>query len=287
MDLHKKADIFLIITVGLLSVTGASICETNKDANAFIGGNNIDVTNNFLHLLREKKGFLIAGDQNNHEDGCRKEMQRFLHQKGHFENGTMWRLDCWDPVECDFVAGEWKDVYTIRAAPKNNLLSFFRMRPKAVLLPIDGHNRVSYTFLPYVQRTSSIFVTSMLSGCSVFVATADNEYCNIIVMHANRFKGHNEPKDDDDNHKQAMFVLEKVNLLTEQCNYQIQRRWSSDHKRSNIERHDYNYPVVYYRLNAGYNFIYSYNLGGQHSRWQFCVKELHPSPQPEICSQIN
>ncbi|XP_060605500.1 uncharacterized protein LOC132758000 isoform X3 [Ruditapes philippinarum] len=281
MDLHKKADIFLIITVGLLSVTGASICETNKDANAYIEGNNIDVTNKLLGLLRETEYFFFAGDNISHEDGCRKEMDKYLHQKGHFENGTTWNLDCWETVECDIEEVEWKGTYTLRAVQKHSLLSFYRKLPKAILLPIDGHNRISYTFLPYVPRTNSIFVTSMLSGCSVFVATAGNENCNIIVMHANRFCSRYEPDDDDDNHKQAMFVLERVNPLNEQCNYQIQRRWSSDLKSSNIERH---YQVVNYSSNFG-NFIYGYNLGCQHN-WQFCVKELRPRSEPPICHTI-
>lgn len=282
MDLHDKTDIFLIITVGLLSVTGASICETNRDANAYVEGNNIDVTNNFLRLLREEKNFVFSGDNINNEYGCRKEMHEYLHQKGHFENGTTWTLDCWDPVECDMDEGIWKGIYEIRAYQKN---SFYKKLPKAILLPIDGHNRISYTFLPYVPRTNSIFVTSMLSGCSVFVATAGNDYCNIIVMHANRFCSRYEPDDDDDNHKQAMFVLERVNPLNEQCNYQIQRRWSSEHKRDNIERHAYHYPVVYYTLHDFFNFIYGYRIGCQHN-WQFCVKELHPESEPPICHTI-
>ncbi|XP_060574345.1 uncharacterized protein LOC132732024 [Ruditapes philippinarum] len=289
MVVQYKSGYLLFLLSGIISVARGSICETNRDSRTLIQGVDSNVVNKFLQLLHQTNTFNFQGDNINHANGCRREMQRFVHKKGHFDKATdkTWILDCWEPVECVLVDGELHGMYTIEVVPSTRLNTLFGTNAKAVLLPLDERNSISYTFLPFVQQRSSLFVTALLSGCSVFVATAGNENCNIIVMHANRFCSRNEPKDDDDNHKQAMFVLEQVNLLNEQCNYQIQRRWSSDHKRNNIKRHDYHYPVVYYRVNAGYNFIYGYNLGGLHSRWHFCVKELHPSPQPERCNQIS
>lgn len=283
-----KRDFLLLCLSGIFSVARTSVCEDNRNARSLIGGDNSNAVNNFIQFLRSTNTFLFFGDNDSHDRSCRRTMQPFIHRKDHLENETMWILDCWEPVECLLVPGQIQGT-SIHAVPRtwtstlNNLLS---IRVNAVLLPIDQHNTITYTFLPQVPSRSALFVTSMLSGCSVFVATAGNINCNIIVMHSNRRCRHNEPEDDDDNHKQAMFVLENVHSVDQRCRYQINRRWAVDFKSENIDRHNYQYPTVYYRMSVGYNFFYGYNLGGNNRRWQFCKKELDRAPLREICHEI-
>ncbi|KAH3851015.1 hypothetical protein DPMN_093492 [Dreissena polymorpha] len=131
-----------------------------------------------------------------------------------------------------------------------------------------------------------MFVTALLTGCSVFVATPDNWNCNIIVMHANWFCDRPGSEGNDANHVQATYVLQQVQSTNQRCKYQIQRRWAAETKRPDIETHNYHYSdnITYYRM---YNvfFVYGYNLGGWR-KWQFCLKELANSPQQEKCNEI-
>ncbi|XP_053400070.1 uncharacterized protein LOC123559158 isoform X2 [Mercenaria mercenaria] len=276
----------ILIFAGLFIVTNGSVCEDNRGSGRFIRGDNSKTINYFLRILRRKKTFDFMGDNKNHE-GCRRMIGKYVHRKGFYVNDTtMVILDCWEPTECTLIEerGERRD--TLRLVPKSVMNFVFWTRVNTVLLPIDERNTISYTLLPYVSQRSILFVTSLVSGCSVFVATSDNIDCSIIVMHANHFCRNFE--DDDDNHEQAMSVIAQVQITNQQCKYRIQRRWASDHKRPNIEKHNYYYSdsIVYYRIMAGINFVYGYILGGHGRKWQFCVKELQDSPRQEICKEI-
>ncbi|XP_053400067.1 uncharacterized protein LOC123559157 [Mercenaria mercenaria] len=279
----------LIVFYALLTVTSASVCADNRGSSRLISGDNSNAVNNFLQILRRINTFDFLGDNVNHQ-GCRRHIGQYVHRKGIYMDDMTWVLDCWEPTECTLVEERGQHRNTLRLIQRSSfpLQSLLRTQVNTVLLPIDERNTISYTFLPYVSQRGILFVTALLTGCSVFIATPDNINCNIIVMHANRFCRSNEPEDDDDNHKQATFVIQQVQSTNQQCRYQIQRRWSSDHKRANIERHNYHYNdnIVYYRIMAGLNFVYGYNLGGQGRRWQFCVKELQDSPRQEICHEI-
>ncbi|XP_053400072.1 uncharacterized protein LOC123557727 [Mercenaria mercenaria] len=277
----------IIAFTGLLPVTSASICNDNRGSSRLISGDNSNAVNNFLQILRRTNTFDFIGDYISHQ-GCRRHIGQYVHRI--YMDDRTWVLDCWEPTECTLVEERYRDRNTLRLIQKSiwPLQSLVRTQVNTVLLPIDERNTISYTFLPYASQRSVMFVTSLLSGCSVFVATPDNRNCNIIVMHANYFCKTNEREEDDNNHNQATLVIEQVQHTNPHCRYQIQRRWSSDHKRSNIERHNYHYKdnIVYYRIEAIYNFVYGYNLGGHERNWRFCIKELNTSPRQEICNDI-
>ncbi|KAH3885813.1 uncharacterized protein LOC127841086 [Dreissena polymorpha] len=290
MAANNKPGLSLVINLGLLAAVGASVCADNRASSGLIDGDDGNAVNDFLKVLRRTKIFILQGDNVNH-NGCRKSIGQFVFRERLKENNQTWTLDCWEPTVCTLVKETDQYPNTLRLVPivkksSNPFNSWVRTQVNTVLLPIDERNTISYTFIPYVSQRSAMFVTALLTGCSVFVATSDIPIwdCNIIVMHANWFCS---SEGNDENHVQATYVLQQVQATNQRCKYQIRRRWSADSKRKAIETHNYHYSnnITYYRKSVPYNFVYGYNLGGWR-KWQFCLKELDNSAQQEKCNEI-
>ncbi|XP_053400071.1 uncharacterized protein LOC123559159 [Mercenaria mercenaria] len=167
-------------------VLNSNICGTNQNANTLIHGDSQNAINNFAHVISHKRMFDLYGDNENHAVGCRKSAGQYKHRKGRLYDGSTWTLDCWDPVECTMIETVEHGRDTLKLLPFSSSSSG-HVNVETVLLPIDEHNTVSYTFLPASTQKGIFFVTALLTGCSVFVAKPDNLNCNLIVMHSNYF----------------------------------------------------------------------------------------------------
>ncbi|XP_045205302.2 uncharacterized protein LOC123557724 [Mercenaria mercenaria] len=264
----------------------SNICGNNQNADTLIHGDSQNAVNNFVHDIREKKKFDLYGDNINHIGGCRRPAGQNRHRQGRVYDDVIWILDCWDPLECTMIDTEEHQRDILKLIPFSSSPSG-HVHVKTVLLPIDEHNTVSYTFLPDATHKSIFFVTSLLTGCSVFVAKPENSNCNLIVMHTNYFCG--SSPHTDYNNKQAMAVLELVRETNKHCQYSVQsiRRWAADINRDTIVAQHYPYANNIFFYSMSYvNFIYGFKVGGASARWRFCIKGLHNGEPSENCFDI-
>ena len=92
----------------------------------------------------------------------------------------------------------------------------------------------------------------------------------------------------DYHHLQAMAVLERVNLMNDQCRYELSVRWAPDHHRpvinETIETFHYEKEVQFYRMDYPH-FLYAFNYGGCLDKWMFCIKTVRLS-RVEKCLYI-
>ena len=203
-----------------------------------------------------------------------------------------WNLECWRPLQCvieDQTAtlGNMFDLIPDHNRGENRFISLVRSSMARVgFLPVSARtmvlpwsrDMVTYTFLPLSIGGSAVFfVTSMLSGCGVFVAKPDKPNCNLIVLHANVYCRNMVTDDVDYHHFQGKAVLEKVNSMNDQCQYRLSVRWApSDHEPvidQTLQGYHYEQQVQYYRGNY-YHFLYAFNYGGFLDKWMFCIKTI-------------
>ncbi|XP_045205303.2 uncharacterized protein LOC123557725 [Mercenaria mercenaria] len=287
---HFLALCFLLYTLDITLPTQAyllsNICENNQNADTLIHGDSQNAVNNFAHVISEKRKFDLYGDNETYIGGCRRPALENRHRKGWEYDNVIWVLDCWDPVECLMIETEEYQRDALKLLPFSSSPSG-HVNVKTVMLPIDLLTTTSYTFLPDATQKSIFFVTSLLTGCSVFVAKPENSNCNIIVMHSNFLCS--SSRRTDYNHKQAMVALESIRKTNKYCTYTVQsiRRWAADINRDIIVEAHYPYANNIFFYSMSYvNFLYGYKVGGVSARWRFCIKGLHNGEPAEHCIDI-
>lgn len=190
------------------------------DADPWIHGDSQNAVQNFLVVIRNKGVFAVKGDTTTQSDGCRRNADMYKHRKGHWYHDRIWTIDCWEPLECKML-DDYSQGYSFLKLIPESVHSANPDKVRTVLLPLDEHETSSYTFLPSTTRDNIMFVTSMLSGCSVFVAKPNSPTCNLITIHTN-YRCKDPSTSVDFNHFQAMAVLEEIQQTNNQCRYQIE-----------------------------------------------------------------
>lgn len=260
-------------------------CETNEDAYFLIEGDTENAVRNFLSVIHNENVIMLSGDSPVHKGGCRASNQQNKNRKQRTHDGRMWILDCWEPFECKMI----EEIRSFRLLP-TTASSTAPVQVRTVFLPLDQTETSAYTFLPLITEDNVLFVTSLLSGCSFFVAkpNPDQYHCNLIIIHTN-YRCDERPRNYDYNYHQAIASLEEVQSTNPRCRYQIERRWAENQWRSVIDAAGYHYPTQYYDFSSKgyYSFLYGHRLGITTSAWTICIKLLQNDVPTDICYAVS
>lgn len=171
-----------------------------SDANSLITGNsNNDAWNKLIAQIKQKSNtFTLLGDNTNYNGGCRQSADRYKRRIERHSGNLTLELHCWAPVQCiaSFKEISKMDALILTPVPIPVMSDLSRAPIQAILLTLDMHRSVSYTFLPFVAYTRMLFVTSILTGCDVILATPNNVNCNLIIMHTNYMCDEDPPRLD-------------------------------------------------------------------------------------------
>lgn len=246
-----------------------------------------------MEIISKSPSLYIAGDSSSisHSNEriknscCIDSIRSLGHHQEQIVNNKTWKLQCWQPAHCRIKYSDQQGHLRIELLPDDNKPEgrtfnlFNRLFPtvsvRTLLLPYE-RDTISYTFLPFdIKQSSMFFVTSLLSGCEVFVARPNNSNCNLVVLHANKY---NQIQIDgtDYHYRQTIAALERLNGMNNLCQYIISKRWApSDHESFIEERYNYSSQTHYYNIKK-WNFLFAFNYGNN-AGWQFCLKEFPPS----------